>query len=195
MLRLLYTGFFLLTGYSVIQASPPTIRPLIECNNYIVISGKTNINSFHLVQTSFEANKYAPAKIIDMVYSNSEKKTLTIPVEDFRADNQMIYRDFLKLVKAKQYPWIIINMPQLKRQGSDNEVNFYNVEITIAGVTRIYEISCYTERCDKEGVFIYGSRKLHLTDFNINPPEKTFGLIRVRNEVFVNFGFALNDYL
>jgi hypothetical protein len=67
----------------------------------------------------------------------------------------------------------------------------YAVMITIAGVTREYDVECVIQNCGTHYI-LRGSKAVRLTDFNLAPPEKLSGLVKVKDEIKVSFGIILN---
>lgn len=181
--------FLLIMIISMVQASSPG-NSGYPCSSYITISGKTNINNFNLSHSPEKISPFLLTSTAEAGTSFPLYHTMEIPVKQFKADNPLMYKDFLRLVKASDYPHITIRFPE-KIPGKDNN-KYLSIDITIAGTTQSYNISCISVQCDKETAFLYGTQEILLTDFNIEPPEKTFGFIKVKNEVIINFGFALS---
>ncbi len=165
------------------------------CDNYINISGNTNVNRF---QFDFEFSR--PVKFVvenkfNIVDENESIFEIPIPVRNFRSDNQLIYHDFLTLLKAEEYPRIIIGIsyPQLNDflTGISSSA-VPQIRITIAGVSRTYRVPCFVSSCTGREVYVTGIRGIRLSDFNLDPPEKFQGLIKVKDEVIINFGFVFS---
>ena len=98
----------------------------------------------------------------------------------------------MHLLKEKNYPYIIIGIPR-------NELNLFkkkdtvvipDVTITLTNVTKSYKIECLKENCSKKSLTITGNQKLKLTGFDLTPPEKFYGFVKVKNDVVINFKFA-----
>ena len=64
------------------------------------------------------------------------------------------------------------------------------MNITIAGITHLYKIDCSIVKCSETQLLV-GSQKLKLTDFKLEPPEKLYGLVKVSDEIEVNFSFII----
>jgi len=162
------------------------------CRNYINIVGNTNLNQFE-----FRLN-FPRHQIFSVDYSslttqkNAGLFEIPLPVISFEASNQFLYHDFLALLKANLHPKIIIGIGynQLLEFLNGENYTVQNIRITLAGVTREYPVSCIVNSCSDNLVYISGYKNLKLTDFNIEPPEKFQGLVRVENEVMINFGFV-----
>jgi len=173
-------------GYS---QSGYQVTSLKNCSNYIYIGVESNINQF-----SFLYNSLYPAHNRDQVRTeDTGYLEISIPIRDFEASNPLMYNDFLKLLKAKEYPRlkICISNYQLEIAWRDRDVPLpNNIQITLAGISRTYEIGCTLDNCDKN-LYISGAAKIKLSDFDISPPAKFNGLVKVRDEISVNFGLMI----
>ncbi len=191
-------GFLLIVSLGSMMAHSQdrvvSIKPESVCSNYINISGKSNINHFEFNmnfpshEIFFVNNSFLTESPNDKIYN------ISIPVNNFEASNNLIFQDFLKLLKAKKYPKIIIGI------GSDQLKNFLTsesytdepIKITIAGVTKEYNVFCIVNSCSDNLIYVSGYRNIKLTDFNLDPPKKFQGLVKVKDEVMINFGFVFS---
>ena len=162
------------------------------CSNFIYISGNTNINHFNFDMEFPGQQAFIVDKQADQRNKKNDDYKISIPVKKFNTSNKLIYNDFLTLLKANQYPKIIIGISYDQLQDFINGKSVANprINITIAGVTNTYSIPCYITSCTRSNVYITGSKNIKLTDFNLDPPEKFQGLIKVKDEVLINFGFV-----
>jgi len=162
-------------------------------NNYIRISGETNINHFQLYQ-DLQRTINIHTKLMKEEDSFAVNSIIIpVSVKSFRTANNMVYRDFLELVKGHQYPFIFISIPQKemekilrKRNGASPEI-----KITLAGNEKAYEVNCQINSVSENSVFLRGMQEIKLTDFKLQPPVKSLGLIKVKNTVIITFGFNL----
>ncbi len=165
-----------------------------NCTGYIDINGETNLSNFHLSQT-LDHQLYL--SVNDTHWArNTDSSSMTeihIPVKQFSTGNPFLYHDFLDLLKADEHPEIIIRIPRKQLENVDYGSDSIDPEIsiTLAGITRRYHIICSVNSCSNHDLFLRGEKELKLTDFDIQPPVKSMGLIRVKNEVIINFGFDL----
>ena len=118
---------------------------------------------------------------------------IMIPVRDFRCRNKSVYNDFLTLLKADQFPFLEIKIPEnMGIYISENKSGIlHNVTITVAGVSRNYDIDYSIENTGTGNEILLGLSHLRLTDFGLEPPVKFSGLVKVRDEIIVKFGFCL----
>ncbi len=165
-----------------------------DCTGFIDINGETNLSNFHLNQV-LNQQLYITAK--DIQWSGGPDTVamteIHIPVKQFSTGNPFLYRDFLELVKADEHPEIIIQIPDQQLENILNGKGIVDPEIsiTLAGITRYYKIECIANSCTADAIFLRGEKQVKLTDFNIEPPVKSLGLVRVKNDLIINFGFSL----
>lgn len=159
----------------------------------IKIQGSSNVNQFELKNTMMPITIRACGHSRDTVALRAKNYWLKIPVKSFQSDNQQIYKDFLTLTKANQHPNISVGISyeMLHRIVSGGSMINVPAEVSIAGVSRAYQIRCQMKNNDPQTIVVTGNQKMKLTDFNISPPEKLFGLIKVNNEINVTFGFVI----
>lgn len=166
--------------------------PASACSNYINIAGNTNMNrfEFRLEFPLHQVFSVDPSDLKDQY--NQDMYEIYLPVKSFKTDNQLILRDFLTLLKANIHPDIIIGIgykPLLDfREGNNRKIQ--HVRITLAGITKIYPVAFIVDSCTGNLVYVRGHKNIKLTDFGIQPPEKFQGLVKVENEVLINFGFV-----
>jgi hypothetical protein len=164
-----------------------------SCNNYIRINGSTNINTFSLDQ-------FVPEDIICgtgnsrwIRLPDEEVYLIRVPVRNFHTSNKLVYRDFLALIDVQEHPYISIFMEEAEFQKllHDKRFSMPRIGITVAGHTRYYNIPCRVSNCLDGKIAVSGHKTLKLTDFKLAPPEKTLGLIKVHDELNINFEFSL----
>ncbi len=190
--RILPTILLLLLTGGVIYASHPEDRGKevpSTCVSYLIIMGESNVNRF-----SFTFINPSPDQVSNprnnLLWNGTE---LFIPVKEFEASNPHMYKDFLSQMQESRFPYISIRFIDFSTEKYTDSVSHlkYNVGITLAGVTREYAIDCELVSCGNNST-IKGAEMLKLTDFNIPPPQKLNGLIKVRDEISVSFSLMIN---
>lgn len=159
------------------------------CDDYIKIYGSTNINHFHFVQNLNE--KTTPYKKEE---KTQETLTIKIPAHNFEPSNPMMYKDFLKFIKANEYPYIDITIffDNIRLPAGPPSTIVPKIKIGLAGRTHTYKIPGYIEECRDKKLHIRGKVDIDLKDFGLEPPTKFMGMVKVNNEVFINFGLTLD---
>jgi len=180
----------LMTGNGVGTLGQPVNRIALSsgCSNYLYISGESNVNQFYF---SFDEGSETPGKFYYSSPDNDELE-IEIPVKEFRPSNPLMYEDFLTLMKATEYPMIKVTFSkhELEKISKNPDGNCPSVRISIAGVTREYQIQCLAIQCSQD-LYLSGEKNMRFSDFHLKPPEKLLGLVKVNNEINVNFGFII----
>ena len=156
-----------------------------NCSDYVFITGETNVNKFDFIYNRKGFSMVHPGR--------SGNYEIEIPVRDFEPGNPFMYRDFLTMLKADQYPYINITIPgdRFNPETTEADTSVTPVHITIAGVTRVYLLRCSVQRC-ADGFMVAGSEPVRLSDFQLKGVERLGGLIKLRDEIDVSFGFIVN---
>jgi hypothetical protein len=170
----------------------------VSINNssgFIYITVLSNIN-----KESFQYNlkqqclSYRAQQETGYVQDTSVSRII-VPVKEFKCTDRYVYKDFLTLLKVEQYPNLEIDMPHNSNieYYTDNSVILKGVSITVAGVSRQYDINCKINNVDNDNQILNGTALIKLTDLEIIPPVKMFGLVKVKNEITINFEFCLKS--
>jgi hypothetical protein len=155
---------------------------------FIDIQVESNINKVSFSYPLSESN----------ISSSGERMTgkadIVVPVKDFKCTNRIAYRDFLKLLRANEYPEIKVSIPGniVEQLQNKESVVLHDVLITIAGTSKKYDIICKSERKKGSGDnILVGTISVRLEDLNIDPPEKYFGMVKIKDHVIVKFGLGI----
>ncbi|MFZ2286277.1 MAG: YceI family protein [Bacteroidales bacterium] len=159
------------------------------CVNFLVINGESNINKFSFsYMTALPAGGENAGK-----GAEDERIDFKIPVHQFKPGNPRMYDDFLTLLNAEEYPYIMISLLTGNSYGGRNSGISRNerISVTIAGVTREYTVNCTLVHCN-EDLVLNGMQTVNLTDFGLIPPVRLKGIVKVEDEISVRFGFIVN---
>ncbi len=188
LLLILTLGLIMLTGFSPDDDMKPGEAD--SPSGFIDITVSSNIDKqffqYNLMQKCLsvsEETETGKAGIFRII----------IPVKEFECFNRSAYDDFVTLLKAEQYPFLEINIlryPGIKYDIGETVI-LKGVSITAAGVSNRYDINCTIEKADNKNQLLNGAIRIRLTDFAIVPPVKLLGLIKVKDEVIINFEFCL----
>jgi hypothetical protein len=161
-----------------------------EKGSFIVITGKTNVNTFEFHQKitflSFNESPIGKAFV-----------RIAIPVQKFETQNQAMYNDFEDLLKVNEFPFIYIDLLRTDfmslKEGKTSEQSI-GVYITIAGTTKRYSIASSITTYSHSCFMLVGQRDIRLPDFKIDPPQKFFGMVKVGESIMIKFNlsFCLN---
>ena len=160
---------------------------LITPESELVIKGTTNINSFKCKFNIKEINK--PIPLYYNVVNDKivfERARLVLDNECFDCGNNGMNKDFMKLLKSDEYPEIELQLREVNKNNGSH-INAL-LELRIAGKSKSYHVPLIVK--DKVDIFVSGTLKVDITDFNLEAPKKALGLIVVSDDVEI--GFHLN---
>lgn len=164
----------------------------LQKNSSLTINGTTNILPFKLSQSG---DKLTKRNFIITATQNQNRIILnqnqqSIFVKSFNSENKMALRDFLKLVKADNYPNFHIQLnyfemlPNVKT--TDIAKANVSVNITITGKTKQINIPI-TSHQDGDLYTLNGNEKINIKDFGLSAPVVMMGLIRVNDWINIDF--------
>ena len=158
------------------------------------VDGSTNVNKFSCVI----ANHAKPDTIT--IYRDPLKETLALSgvlrldVQSFDCHNPVMTGDLRKTLKARQFPQLsvrFLNLSKYPNLSSPQDHIKGAVAITLAGVTRRFEVDYKVISVSDEVISLIGSRQVNFSDFNIVPPRKIGGMIQTNNELGVVFNLRI----
>jgi hypothetical protein len=146
----------------------------------VVVHGSTNVNKFVFKYTEvISIDKPVRVNRMDGVLKLSDC-VLDLKVGAFDSGNGLMNKDFRKMMKEEENPFITVELTSLKplwkEDGSwkDGKVE---IEVEINGITKKYTVLCKVE--NPGSLLIYGHQQILLTDFELVPPVRMMGMIKV----------------
>jgi len=167
----------------------------IDSGSVIEISGTTNISTFRCEATKYQGGGLLTETVYPDRNVSEWNGVITLQTAHFDCFNSIMTKDFRETLQIDDHPTISVRFINLVKEFETiNQENLRGeVEITLAGVSKIYPISCaFLSKNDKKA-FLTGERKLTFTDFEIEPPVKFLGTIKVRDSIEVNFALVLEE--
>lgn len=172
---------------------------LVEESSTLIIEGSSNVNEF---TCQVEGRMREDTLTIDYDESSGTidfiKNEVLINTRAFDCQNSMITADLKKTLNADRYPFITLKFLSLEkpafRNFSSQKVKG-TISLNIAGKTRKYIILYQmTPRTDGT-LLLKGDQLININDFNLSTPGKLMGLIKVNEEIEVNFTMKLRPLL
>lgn len=164
----------------------------IESSTF-TIQGKTNVNTFECELFQNESERALNVQSQWTAYQLSfEGLRLRYEVQKFDCSIPAMNSDMQDLLKSSEYPYLFLEIHNIQVDRSNREIERLKVsaEVTImlAGVYQKYQIpdGVVINRSEEKLTF-RGKKTLKMTDFNIEPPTKFFGMVTVTDELKVEF--------
>lgn len=178
--------FILIMGLAIfffLGSAKPTF--LAEDTTLVINKIKIEITGLSTVGKYNCSNTFS---IKDTVYINSVKKNTfntEIKMSDFDCGNKIMTKDLQGTVKIKKFPNSTVYMTDIKQSGKNYKCNltFYITDKTL----KYKDFILYNT--DKK---IEGTLNLKFSDLEMEPPVKMAGLIKVKDDIVINFSLYKN---
>jgi hypothetical protein len=157
------------------------------------INGKSNVNDFRCL-SNHDLRQDSLNFTYEYTGNNIQVSNikLNLEVDQFDCGKKGINRDFRNSLKYQEYPFIQITLNEVILEDSEDlSPTSANLTIEIAGVEQTYSVPLSEFSRDENQVLVEGSKVLHMTDFNIEPPFALFGLVQVSNELNIVFDLVI----
>lgn len=164
-MKVFYSGLFLYCGFLVYAQK-----------SFVQITGKTNMNSFKCTNSEFKAPNDT------LLFAKRKLPTIPLKVADFNCNIKMMNIDFQKALDVSKYPYLTIQFLSFEKLKSHY---IARVEVKVMDVIKLYDI-VFTF---KEGK-LHGKKDIKFSEFNITPPRKMGGIIKVKDNL--SLVFAMN---
>lgn len=181
--------FFILTICASFEANTNDSLGIwvIERSSSLAIDGSSNVNEF-----TCSINEYLQADTLwNSVDAGRRKMTfrksrLNVEIRRFDCIHKYITADFRKMLLADKYPYLsieFISLDELKTGGMVRGL----VDIELAGKKKRMEILYACALNGPKNLTLKGEKIMKFTDFELEPPRKLGGLIRINEDIKVHF--------
>lgn len=146
----------------------PSKDYLLLSSKKFTVEGSTSIGSF-TCKYDFQAKD---TLFLSSKYGLSQR----VPVKEFGCGNFLLNHDFRKTLKAKEHPQVFIQLSEVRKHG---ENYLYTLQLDLAGKKKTFQNLVLI----KEGKNLAGDLELKFGDFDLQPPKKLGGAIKIREEI------------
>jgi polyisoprenoid-binding protein YceI len=156
-------------------ASTMAINGTSTMHDWSMVSGQATYNA--VFGTNAQGN---PVKLISLVVS--------LPAESLKSGKGAMDKNAYTALKSDKNKQITFQMVSSKMDGKSIQCIG---KLSIAGTTRQTDLEAtFTHREDNSLQF-KGSKKIVMTDFNVEPPSFMFGSVKTGNEITISFEVTL----
>ncbi len=192
--------YFVLLSLLSSSFAPPRTAPFsyrILQSSRIYVEGTSNVTSFTCTCTcvqSFPRLQFEMNVRENGYRAEFDESTLSIRTKALDCGNRGMNRDLYSALEADKYPAITLSLQeaalptgaQLASGGGWAHINAH-AKLTIAGVTRNIKLPVRASQTGPHSYRFISKRSIKLTDFNIEPPTAMLGLVKVDDEIEINF--------
>ena len=161
----------------------------------LAIDGNTNVNSF-----TCSIAKYAGTDTLVLNEGGKNVRpvfvqgSVALDASSFDCGMSIMTSDFRKTIKSDIYPAIVIDFISFERTPTykPGEEKFVGIlKISLAGVTKLFEVNCSIETNTDGLIHLKGGRQFTFADFGLTPPTRMMGTIKVKEDLKVQFELVL----
>ncbi len=184
---------FLLSGFR-----PDNVlvhRLIVLPDSRLIIDGKTNVNSYSCAIPKYIGKDtlilHEGGRNVRPVFVKGE---VSLDARSFDCGIAPMTADFRKTINSKTHPVIIIDFISFERAPSykSGEEKFKSVvRISLAGVSKLFEMDCSIASTPAGLIHLKGGREFIFSDFNLEAPRHLLGLVKVDQELRVGFHLVL----
>jgi hypothetical protein len=180
------TFLLVLAGVSL-RVTAQQYRITINPSSRITVFGATNVNQFKFRYTeAISINR--PVNVIRQQNTlNLSNCTIDLKIHAFDSGNPIMNNDFRKMLNEKKNPFISVSLLTLSPRWQANgswQTGTVDVLITINNLGKKITFNCKLE--NPESLFIYGRERISLTEFDLTPPTRMMGMVRVSEWVDID---------
>jgi hypothetical protein len=168
---------------------------VIQKNSSLSIQGRSNVNSFQC-----DVKEYLRPDTI-LFYREDQQQQfilkggLIINVNEFDCHQRYMTGDLRRTLKAQEFPQLRISLLSIGNFTTPNNRSVKGImTITLAGITRKMEIDYAVQASNDGNLHLNGTRQVLFSDFGLTPPRKLAGLIKVEEQINVQFQLVLRSF-
>jgi hypothetical protein len=170
-------------------------RLIVQPSSTLNIEGTTNINSYECNIIRYVGNDtlvlHEGARNIRPVFV---KGAVELDATSCDCGLTPMTSDFRKAINSKEYPSIIIDFISFERMPvyATAPDKFRGIlKISIGGVTKLFEVNCAINATPSGIIHLVGNRTFNFSDFNMTPPTRMLGAVKVNQSLKVSFHLQL----
>ena len=170
-------------------------RFIVQPSSTLNIEGTTNVNAYECAISRYQGNDtlvlHEGGRNIRPVFV---KGAVELDASSCDCGIPLMTSDFRKAINSKEYPSIIIDFISFERMPvyASRPDQFKGIlKISLGGVTKVFEVNCRINATQAGMIDLVGSRVFNFSDFNITPPTRMFGAVRVDQPITVTFHLQL----
>ena len=164
---------------------------MVVDDSTLEIIGKTNVNKFHCQSVGFTGKD----TITEVFYGQKKLSEfnggISLNAKGFDCHNSVMTRDFEQTIKANEFPEVRIVFFRLKQHRSKVALINGVIEVTVAGKTKVSAVTAILSSDRNGSKHIEGDHVFRFSDFEIEPPRRLLGAVRVEDKFLVRFHLVL----
>ena len=170
-------------------------RLIVQSSSRIYVEGSTNISSY-----TCAIDKYTGSDTLELHEGGRNvrpvfvKGAVQLAASCFDCGLALMTSDFQKTIKSREHPTIVIDFISFERMPAYSSApeRFKGIlKISLGGVTKVFEVNCAIDVNDAGLIHLVGSRDFLFSDFELSPPTRMLGAVKVNEALKVSFHLKL----
>jgi hypothetical protein len=173
----------------------------IHEDSWVSISGSTNINSFQCtsINNILQGNLVVSRSPLtgSLIFTDA---IMQLNIVGFDCKNRQMSRDMHEAMGAEKNPIIEIKLISAEKDSKNQSSSNFGkirakIAITLNGITKETTIFVNWHNVDNYHYVLNGSKEISMKDFQIDPPSKAFGMVKVCENITINFNLVIQTSL
>ena len=177
------------------KAQERTVYLTVQPSSSLTINGKTNVNKY-----TCTIARYSGSDTLVMKGERGKGVTFTkgavkLAATEFDCNMNVITKDFQKTINADEFPFIVINFISFGQEPTfqATEEKFKGtIALSLAGKSKPVEIRCAIKKDEAGDFHLTGHKDFTFSDFELKPPTKMLGTVKVQEKITVNFHLVIH---
>lgn len=169
-------------------------RLIVHPTSSITIAGSTNVNKYHCAIAKYTGHDTLLLTAERGKGAYFKNGVVKLEASRFDCEKHVITKDFAETIQADKYPYIKLNFISFERapEFAETEEPFKGkITVTLANVSVPCEVRCKVVKDKNNLIHFKGWHLFKFSDFNLEPPTKMMGLIKVEEMITVDFHLVL----
>lgn len=177
----------------IILVSSISLLPL-KSQDYQVVTGKSvvidGVTSFGKFSCVYQKEDLQDTLQITQEHKEESFFDISLPVDDFGCGNKLLNKDFGKTLQSKEHPHMSVTVNHF---AFENDRFESCLNVTLVGKTLALEHLPF-ELIEEQGKkYLEADFEVKFSQFEIEPPKKFLGLLKVKEELKVSLRLAVNE--
>lgn len=199
-LKLVLSAFFVSWGI-LINGQPLTNLNKVQVRScQISIEGRSNLGPFRCdISQRLKSTDMIVESTFDGHQLSFDSLKFAFKTDAFKCALEPMTQDLRSTLKSAEYPFIYLSLKKLRIKPDNREIEFVKVKaettVIIAGVEVDTDLeNVLVTNYSDSLMTIQGKHIFQLSQFDLDPPSRLWGLVRVRNELEIDFLIELLTY-
>ncbi|QCK14233.1 YceI family protein [Mangrovivirga cuniculi] len=176
----------LVIGLISTNSEKPDIHYFIIDQADFKVHCKTNINSFTCSTSADNLSDTLKVYVYkDQSIARFNNANIQVPVQSFNCGIKQLTKDFHETLDSDKYPYLKVRINFIKANNTSDDLTA-EITLNIAGQNKEYNFPIELAK-ESNQYNCEGSNTISLNDFELDTPDRFFGMVKVRENVSLKF--------